>query len=179
MILSHAPPRSVKCAGSTRPKRHHIPPVCFRMANHGRTIILSIHQPRYSIYRLFDNLTLLVSGKQVNRKRLCSPVRRSFLPVVRTNRKTAPQVYHGPAQRALDYFSDIGKDVTSSSTTDRNTELPQGHVTWDLFSQGTPASLTTTPPTSSWTSLMETQPPSPSDPKTLKVPERKNDPKES
>uniref|UniRef100_A0A8C6THP2 ATP-binding cassette, sub-family G (WHITE), member 2a n=1 Tax=Neogobius melanostomus TaxID=47308 RepID=A0A8C6THP2_9GOBI len=36
-----------------------------RMANHGRTIILSIHQPRYSIYRLFDNLTLLVNGKQV------------------------------------------------------------------------------------------------------------------
>ncbi|XP_069028317.1 broad substrate specificity ATP-binding cassette transporter ABCG2-like [Embiotoca jacksoni] len=52
-----------------------------RMANHGRTIILSIHQPRYSIYRLFDSLTLLVNGKQV---------------------------YHGPAQRALQYFSDIG-----------------------------------------------------------------------
>lgn len=52
-----------------------------RMANHGRTIILSIHQPRYSIYRLFDSLTLLVSGKQV---------------------------YHGPAQSALEYFSDIG-----------------------------------------------------------------------
>ncbi|KAJ8000719.1 hypothetical protein DPEC_G00183270 [Dallia pectoralis] len=52
-----------------------------RMANHGRTIIMSIHQPRYSIYRLFDSLTLLVNGKQV---------------------------YHGPAQNALDYFSDIG-----------------------------------------------------------------------
>ncbi|XP_051515164.1 broad substrate specificity ATP-binding cassette transporter ABCG2-like isoform X2 [Myxocyprinus asiaticus] len=52
-----------------------------RMANNGRTIILSIHQPRYSIYRLFDSLTLLVGGKQV---------------------------YHGPAQNALDYFSEIG-----------------------------------------------------------------------
>ncbi|TSL61157.1 ATP-binding cassette sub-family G member 2 [Bagarius yarrelli] len=52
-----------------------------RMSNHGRTIILSIHQPRYSIYRLFDTLTLLVSGRQV---------------------------YHGPAQSALEYFSDIG-----------------------------------------------------------------------
>uniref|UniRef100_A0A665T8X1 ATP-binding cassette, sub-family G (WHITE), member 2a n=1 Tax=Echeneis naucrates TaxID=173247 RepID=A0A665T8X1_ECHNA len=52
-----------------------------RMAKNGRTIILSIHQPRYSIYRLFDSLTLLVSGKQV---------------------------YHGPAQSALQYFSDIG-----------------------------------------------------------------------
>lgn len=52
-----------------------------KMANHGRTIILSIHQPRYSIYRLFDNLTLLVNGKQV---------------------------YHGSAPEALGYFSDIG-----------------------------------------------------------------------
>lgn len=52
-----------------------------KMADHGRTIILSIHQPRYSIYRLFDNLTLLVNGKQV---------------------------YHGPAPEALNYFSDIG-----------------------------------------------------------------------
>nr|XP_033933344.1 broad substrate specificity ATP-binding cassette transporter ABCG2-like [Pseudochaenichthys georgianus] len=52
-----------------------------RMANSGRTIILSIHQPRYSIYRLFDSLTLLVHGKQV---------------------------YHGSAQTALDYFSEIG-----------------------------------------------------------------------
>lgn len=52
-----------------------------KMANNGRTIILSIHQPRYSIYKLFDNLTLLVNGKQV---------------------------YHGPAPSALSYFSDIG-----------------------------------------------------------------------
>uniref|UniRef100_A0A8C5BDK7 Broad substrate specificity ATP-binding cassette transporter ABCG2 n=1 Tax=Gadus morhua TaxID=8049 RepID=A0A8C5BDK7_GADMO len=52
-----------------------------RMSDHGRTIILSIHQPRYSIYRLFDSLTLLVNGKQV---------------------------FHGPAQNALGYFSDIG-----------------------------------------------------------------------
>lgn len=37
-----------------------------RMARNGRTIILSIHQPRYSIYRLFDSLTLLVQGKQVS-----------------------------------------------------------------------------------------------------------------
>ncbi|XP_046901590.1 broad substrate specificity ATP-binding cassette transporter ABCG2d isoform X3 [Hypomesus transpacificus] len=52
-----------------------------RMANQGRTIIMSIHQPRYSIYRLFDTLTLLVNGKMV---------------------------YHGPGKNALDYFADIG-----------------------------------------------------------------------
>lgn len=52
-----------------------------RMGNNGRTIILSIHQPRYSIYRLFDSLTLLAGGRLL---------------------------YHGPAQNALNYFSDIG-----------------------------------------------------------------------
>uniref|UniRef100_A0A8C1ZI03 ATP-binding cassette, sub-family G (WHITE), member 2a n=1 Tax=Cyprinus carpio TaxID=7962 RepID=A0A8C1ZI03_CYPCA len=52
-----------------------------RMASSGRTIILSIHQPRYSIYRLFDSLTLLVGGRLV---------------------------YHGPAQDALNYFMQIG-----------------------------------------------------------------------
>ncbi|XP_077074756.1 broad substrate specificity ATP-binding cassette transporter ABCG2 isoform X1 [Siphateles boraxobius] len=52
-----------------------------KMALSGRTIILSIHQPRYSIYRLFDSLTLLVGGRMV---------------------------YHGPAQDALQYFSEIG-----------------------------------------------------------------------
>lgn len=56
--------------------------VChFRMASHGRTIIMSIHQPRYSIYRLFDTLTLLANGRMV---------------------------YHGPATNALDYFANIG-----------------------------------------------------------------------
>ncbi|KTF71847.1 hypothetical protein cypCar_00043380 [Cyprinus carpio] len=54
-----------------------------QMANSGRTIILSIHQPRYSIYRLFDSLTLLLGGRLV---------------------------YHGPAQDALDYFSEIELD---------------------------------------------------------------------
>ena len=34
-----------------------------RLARRGRTIILSIHQPRFSIYRLFDTLTLLSLGK--------------------------------------------------------------------------------------------------------------------
>ncbi|KAM9476979.1 broad substrate specificity ATP-binding cassette transporter ABCG2-like [Clarias gariepinus] len=52
-----------------------------QMANNGCNIIMSIHQPRYSIYQLFDNLTLLMRGKQV---------------------------YHGPADDALGYFAEIG-----------------------------------------------------------------------
>ncbi|XP_015417012.1 PREDICTED: ATP-binding cassette sub-family G member 2-like [Myotis davidii] len=52
-----------------------------RMSKHGRTIIFSIHQPRYSIFKLFDSLTLLASGKMM---------------------------FHGPAQEALGYFASVG-----------------------------------------------------------------------
>ncbi|NXJ69342.1 ABCG2 protein, partial [Rostratula benghalensis] len=52
-----------------------------RMAKQGRTIIFSIHQPRYSIFRLFDNLTLLAAGRVL---------------------------YHGPAQNAVEYFQSVG-----------------------------------------------------------------------
>ncbi|KAF3825021.1 hypothetical protein GH733_005655 [Mirounga leonina] len=50
-------------------------------ANAGRTIIFSIHQPRYSIFKLFDSLTLLASGRLM---------------------------FHGPAQEALGYFASVG-----------------------------------------------------------------------
>ncbi|NWI55575.1 ABCG2 protein, partial [Calyptomena viridis] len=52
-----------------------------KLSRRGRTIIFSIHQPRYSIFKLFDSLTLLATGKVL---------------------------YHGPAKQALDYFSSIG-----------------------------------------------------------------------
>ncbi|KAM9329529.1 broad substrate specificity ATP-binding cassette transporter ABCG2 [Gastrophryne carolinensis] len=52
-----------------------------RISRQGKTIIFSIHQPRYSIFRLFDSLTLLASGTML---------------------------YHGPAQSALDYFTELG-----------------------------------------------------------------------
>ncbi|XP_030922302.1 ATP-binding cassette sub-family G member 2 [Geospiza fortis] len=52
-----------------------------RMSKQGRTIIFSIHQPRYAIFRLFDNLTLLAAGRVL---------------------------YHGPAQHAIEYFQSIG-----------------------------------------------------------------------
>lgn len=52
-----------------------------RMSKQGRTIIFSIHQPRYSIFKLFDSLTLLASGRLM---------------------------FHGPAQEALGYFASTG-----------------------------------------------------------------------
>ncbi len=47
-----------------------------------RIVIMSIHQPRYSIFKLFDTLTLLSLGNMV---------------------------YHGIANEALDYFNGIGQ----------------------------------------------------------------------
>lgn len=52
-----------------------------RMSKQGRTIIFSIHQPRYSIFKLFDSLTLLASGRVM---------------------------FHGPAQEAMGYFASAG-----------------------------------------------------------------------
>ncbi|XP_041950067.1 broad substrate specificity ATP-binding cassette transporter ABCG2d [Alosa sapidissima] len=81
-----------------------------RMASHGRTIIMSIHQPRYSIYRLFDSLTLLVSGKQV---------------------------YHGPAQNALDYFANIGYACEAhNNPADFFLDIINGDSTATIFNSG-------------------------------------------
>ncbi|XP_039217159.1 broad substrate specificity ATP-binding cassette transporter ABCG2-like isoform X2 [Crotalus tigris] len=52
-----------------------------RMSLQGKTIIFSIHQPRYSIFKLFDSLTLLAAGRLL---------------------------YHGPADNALSYFRSLG-----------------------------------------------------------------------
>ena len=49
-----------------------------------RIVIISIHQPRYSIFKLFDSLTLLSVGNMV---------------------------YHGNAHKALEYFDRIGKNL--------------------------------------------------------------------
>ncbi|CAL8086226.1 unnamed protein product [Calicophoron daubneyi] len=53
-----------------------------RLADTGRTIVFSIHQPKYSIYRLFDRLTLIANGQII---------------------------YHGPAaQEPIEYFRQFG-----------------------------------------------------------------------
>ena len=56
--------------------------ITFSLSNTGnRIIIMSIHQPRYSIYRLFDTLTLLSKGNMI---------------------------YHGMTKDSLDYFERLG-----------------------------------------------------------------------
>jgi len=52
-----------------------------RLARHGRTIVLSIHQPRFKIFEMFDTLTLLSEGNFV---------------------------YHGPSSGVIPYFSSVG-----------------------------------------------------------------------
>ena len=49
---------------------------------HKSIIIMSIHQPRYSIFKLVDRLTLLSQGNMV---------------------------YHGDATQALQYFNELGE----------------------------------------------------------------------
>ncbi|NWS71926.1 ABCG2 protein, partial [Crotophaga sulcirostris] len=96
-----------------------------RMTKQGKTIIFSIHQPRYSIFRLFDNLTLLAAGRVL---------------------------YHGPAQHAIEHFRSIGYEcepynnpadffldiingdstaVAMSKTDDINTERTEEHNEYD------------------------------------------------
>uniref|UniRef100_A0A4W3GVQ9 ATP-binding cassette, sub-family G (WHITE), member 2b n=1 Tax=Callorhinchus milii TaxID=7868 RepID=A0A4W3GVQ9_CALMI len=53
----------------------------YMLSRNSRTIIFSIHQPRYSIFRLFDSLTLMNKGQII---------------------------YQGPGAEALDYFTEIG-----------------------------------------------------------------------
>ncbi|CAO2639102.1 ATP-binding cassette sub-family G member 3, partial [Lemmus lemmus] len=57
-----------------------------RMSMRGRTIIFSINQPPYSIFKQFDSLTLVASGKVM---------------------------FHGPAQEALEYFKSAGYNYDS------------------------------------------------------------------
>lgn len=60
-------------------------PLCLsRLSRRDKTIILSIHQPRYSIFRLFDHLTLMHKGEVV---------------------------YAGPAGDTMDYFTTMGKFI--------------------------------------------------------------------
>ncbi|VTJ89288.1 Hypothetical predicted protein, partial [Marmota monax] len=51
------------------------------ISEQGPTIIFTISHPRYSIFKLFDSLTLLASGKLM---------------------------YQGPAKKALEYFASVG-----------------------------------------------------------------------
>lgn len=55
----------------------------YRLTAEGKTIIASVHQPNWSIYKLFDSVTILCNGRAI---------------------------YHGPAgDSPLNYFCELGK----------------------------------------------------------------------
>lgn len=55
-----------------------------KLSRRGKTVIFSIHQPRYSIFRQFDHLTLMHKGEVV---------------------------YAGEAEQALNYFTNLGYQI--------------------------------------------------------------------
>ncbi|XP_071765457.1 broad substrate specificity ATP-binding cassette transporter ABCG2b [Centroberyx gerrardi] len=57
-----------------------------KLSRRGKTVIFSIHQPRYSIFRQFDQLTLMHKGEVV---------------------------YAGAADKALEYFTQLGYQIES------------------------------------------------------------------
>ncbi|XP_061840191.1 broad substrate specificity ATP-binding cassette transporter ABCG2b [Nerophis lumbriciformis] len=57
-----------------------------KLSRRGKTVIFSIHQPRFSIFRRFDHLTLMHKGEVV---------------------------YAGEAHRALEYFTNLGFQIES------------------------------------------------------------------
>ncbi|XP_057699555.1 broad substrate specificity ATP-binding cassette transporter ABCG2b [Corythoichthys intestinalis] len=57
-----------------------------KLSRRGKTVIFSIHQPRFSIFRRFDHLTLMHKGEVV---------------------------YAGAAQSTLQYFTDLGYQIES------------------------------------------------------------------
>nr|XP_020444708.1 ATP-binding cassette sub-family G member 2-like [Monopterus albus] len=56
----------------------------YKLSRRGKTVIFSIHQPRYSIFKQFDHLTLMHKGEVV---------------------------YAGAADRAVEYFTDLGYHI--------------------------------------------------------------------
>ena len=63
-------------------KFHSLKSLLYRLSDRGKTVIMSIHQPRYLIFKLFDTLTLLSKGNIV---------------------------YHGASQKCLQYFENLGR----------------------------------------------------------------------
>ena len=61
----------------------------FSLGAKGKTIVFAIHQPRYSIFKLFDSLTLLSNGQTV---------------------------YHGEAAAALNYLEENGQSHVYAHT---------------------------------------------------------------
>eukprot|EP00062_Callorhinchus_milii_P001563 gi/632936808/ref/XP_007896192.1/ PREDICTED: ATP-binding cassette sub-family G member 2-like [Callorhinchus milii] len=89
----------------------------YMLSRNSRTIIFSIHQPRYSIFRLFDSLTLMNKGQII---------------------------YQGPGAEALDYFTEIGfKCEPYNNPSDFFLDVINGAVTSSLETPNSAPAITT------------------------------------
>uniref|UniRef100_A0A8C7YLT3 ATP-binding cassette, sub-family G (WHITE), member 2c n=1 Tax=Oryzias sinensis TaxID=183150 RepID=A0A8C7YLT3_9TELE len=85
-----------------------------KLARRGKTVIFSIHQPRYSIFKQFDHLTLMHKGEVV---------------------------YAGAAAQALDYFTNLGYQIEAfNNPADFFMDITNGEITStaDLHIGGNP-----------------------------------------
>ena len=57
---------------------------CFRLSDRGRTVVFSVHQPRYAIFEKFNCLFLMSNGKTV---------------------------YHGLASESINFFKQAGMQL--------------------------------------------------------------------
>ncbi|XP_068445183.1 broad substrate specificity ATP-binding cassette transporter ABCG2b isoform X2 [Clinocottus analis] len=79
-----------------------------RLSRRGKTVIFSIHQPRYSIFRQFDHLTLMHKGEVV---------------------------YAGAAAHTLDYFTNLGYQIeTFNNPADFFMDITNGEAKSTLVS---------------------------------------------
>jgi ATP-binding cassette subfamily G (WHITE) protein 2 len=76
LLKQYVPQQDIDLA--TKFNDHHL--LC-RLSQNEKTIIFSIHQPKYSLFKMFDSITLLEKGQ-------C--------------------VYHGPASESVEYFRQLG-----------------------------------------------------------------------
>ncbi|KAF7663306.1 hypothetical protein LDENG_00213550 [Lucifuga dentata] len=78
----------------------------YKLSRRGKTVIFSIHQPRYSIFKQFDHLTLMHKGEVV---------------------------FTGAADKALEYFTDLGYQIDSfNNPADFLMDITNGEATSTL-----------------------------------------------
>ncbi|CAF4539458.1 unnamed protein product [Rotaria sp. Silwood1] len=94
---------------------HSVMEYLHQLSRRGRTIIFSIHQPRYSIFKLFDTLFIVAAG-------YC--------------------VYHGPTNSVLPYFSSIGYVCEEhDNPADFLLDVTQGDISREHINQNDPITV--------------------------------------
>ena len=61
------------CSGLDAFTAHKVVEILADLASNGKTVVLSIHQPRYTVFKLFDSLILMAEGEMVYQVRFTLP----------------------------------------------------------------------------------------------------------